>query len=213
MYNQGRHTGWIEVVCGPMFSGKTEELIRRLRLAVIARQKAQIFKHSIDARYEDTYIASHSDQKFKAHPVQNSAQIMDAIIDGVNVVGIDEAQFFDDGIIDVCDKLADRGIRVIAVGLDQDFKGQPFGPIAALLAKAESVLKLKAVCMCCGGHATKSQRLTAEGDRVVVGSGEMYEARCRACFDPDLMVEKNMPAKPKSRWPKKEDKAEEQTTT
>lgn len=205
MYNQGRHTGWIEVVCGPMFSGKTEELIRRLRLAVIARQKIQIFKHAIDVRYEDTFITSHSDQKFQANPVQNSSQIMEQIKDNVTIVGIDEVQFFDKGIVDVCNKLADRGIRVIAVGLDQDFMGKPFGPMPELLAIAESTLKLKAVCVCCGGEATKSQRLTSDNKQVVVGSGELYEARCRACFDPDLSLEMNIPSRPVSRWPTKED--------
>lgn len=200
MYNQGRQTGWIEVVCGPMFSGKTEELIRRLRLATIAKQWIQIFKHAIDKRYDETYIASHSNQKFKAIPVKTSDEILEAVHDSTRVVGIDEAQFFDDGIIEICSKLANRGIRVIVGGLDQDYLGNPFGPMPQLLAIAESILKLKAVCVSCGGHATKTQRLTVEGGQVVVGSGEIYEARCRACFDPELSLEKNVPARPKSNW-------------
>lgn len=184
MYNHGRQSGWIEVICGPMFSGKTEELIRRLRLAVIAKQWIQIFKHSIDKRYDETFITSHTEQKFKATPVGSGEDILEAIDDSTRVVGVDEAQFFDEGIVDVCEKLANRGMRIIVAGLDQDYLGRPFGPMPQLLAVAESILKLKAVCMACGGQATRSQRLTHESERVVVGSGEHYEARCRACFDP-----------------------------
>jgi len=211
MYNQGRQSGWIEVVCGPMFSGKTEELIRRLRLAMIAKQRIQIFKHAIDKRYEDTFITSHSDQKFEATPVQSSYEILETINDSTRVVGVDEAQFFDEGIVDVCSKLANRGMRVIAAGLDQDYLGKPFGPMPQLLATAESILKLNAVCMTCGGRATKTQRLTTENERVIVGSGEHYEARCRACFDPDHVLDKHRIKKPVSRW-KKEEQPSEQTT-
>lgn len=200
MYNQGRQSGWVEVVCGPMFSGKTEELIRRLRLAVIAKQRIQIFKHSIDKRYDETFITSHTEQKFKATPVSSSSEVIDAIDDSTRVVGIDEAQFFDVGIADVCDKLANRGIRVIVAGLDQDYLGKPFGPMPELLAVAESILKLKAVCMSCGGQASRSQRLTTENETVVVGSGEHYEARCRACFDPEHVLETHATAKPVSKW-------------
>lgn len=201
MYNQGRVSGWIEVVCGPMFSGKTEELIRRLRLATIAKQRVQIFKHASDKRYDQTYIISHTDQKFRATPVSSSKEILEAVDDSTRVVGIDEVQFFDDGVVDVCNKLANRGMKVVVAGLDQDYEGKPFGPIPEILAIAESILKLKAVCMLCGGPATKSQRLTNESGTVVVGSGESYEARCRACFDPKMMVELQMPAKPESKWP------------
>lgn len=201
MYNQGRQSGWIEVVCGPMFSGKTEELIRRLRLATIAKQRIQIFKHAIDKRYDETFIASHLNQKFSAIPVKTSNEIIEAVEDSTRVIGIDEAQFFDEGIAEVCNKLANRGIRIIASGLDQDYLGNSFGHMPQLLAIAESILKLKAVCMSCGGHATKTQRLTVEGGQVVVGSGEIYEARCRACFDPDLSLERSLPQKPKSKWP------------
>jgi thymidine kinase len=185
-----------------MFSGKTEELIRRLRLATIAKQRIQIFKHAIDKRYDETFIASHCNQKFQAIPVRSSDEIVEAIDDTTRVVGVDEAQFFDEGIVEICNKLANRGIRVIVSGLDQDYLGYPFGPMPQLLAIAESTLKLKAVCMSCGGHATKTQRLTLGGGQVVVGSGENYEARCRACFDPDLTLEKNTPARPKSTWSK-----------
>ena len=206
MYNQGRQSGWVEVVCGPMFSGKTEELIRRVRLAMIAKQRIQIFKHAIDKRYDDTFITSHGEQKFQATPVSSSDEILEEISDTTRVVGIDEANFFDEGIANVCNKLANRGIRVIVAGLDQDYLGNPFGQMPQLLAIAESILKLKAVCMSCGGQATKTQRLTLESEQVVVGAGEHYEARCRACFDPELKVEMNIPARPVSKWPKKEEK-------
>lgn len=199
MINQGRHTGWIEVICGPMFSGKTEELIRRLRLAQIAKQRIQIFKPAIDNRYDDEYITSHSDLKFTATPVGNANQILEYVEDATRVVGVDEAQFFSEDLVKVCDKLANRGIRVVVSGLDQDYLGRPFGPMPELLSIAESILKLKAVCMVCGGQATRSQRLTADTSQIVVGSGEVYEARCRACFDPDLSLERNRPAIPISK--------------
>ncbi|MBI4126730.1 MAG: thymidine kinase [Deltaproteobacteria bacterium] len=194
--NQGRPCGWIEVVCGPMFSGKTEELIRRLRLAQIAKQRIQIFKPALDDRYEENYITSHSDQRFLCQPVRTSRDILERVNDMSRVVGIDEAQFFDDQIVDVCGKLADRGMRVIVAGLDQDYLGKSFGPMPQLLAVAESILKLKAVCIVCGGEATKSQRLTDDRSTVAVGSGEKYEARCRACFDPDFSVANSIPAIP-----------------
>jgi thymidine kinase len=196
MYTQGRHSGWLEVISGPMFSGKTEELIRRLNLAIIAKQRVQIFKHAIDKRYDETYITSHTNMKFKAVPVSSSEEILAKLNDATRVVGIDEAQFFDDGIVEVCNKLANRGLRVIAAGLDQDFLGRPFGPMPHLLAIADSVLKLKAVCVVCGGEASKTQRRTENAERVLVGAGEHYEARCRACFDPEHILEKEMLAKP-----------------
>lgn len=196
MYQQGRFSGWIEVVCGPMFSGKTEELIRRLRLVQIAKQRVQIFKPGLDNRYDDDCITSHSDQRFRCEVVRNSEEIFSRVDDATRVVGLDEAQFFDEGIVTLCTKLANRGLRVIVAGLDQDYLGKPFGPMPKLLAVAESILKLKAVCMTCGGLATKSQRLTPDTATVVVGSGEVYEARCRACFDPDLSVAHNVPPIP-----------------
>ena len=202
MIHQGRYSGWIEVICGPMFSGKTEELIRRLRLAQIAKQRIQIFKPAVDNRYDDEYIISHSDWKFTCTPVGNTQQILELVEDTTRVVGIDEAQFFSDDLVKVCDKLANRGMRVVVSGLDQDYLGAPFGPMPELLSIAESILKLKAVCMVCGGQATKSQRLTPDTSQIVVGSGEAYEARCRACFDPDLSLEKNRPAIPISKTAK-----------
>ncbi len=191
--NQGRPSGWIEVICGPMFSGKTEELIRRLRLAQIARQRVEIFKPAIDNRYSGEHIASHNEQKITCTPVPTASQILEKIDDHTRVVGIDEAQFFDETILPLCQKLANRGMRVIVAGLDQDYRGQPFGPMPALLAVAESILKLKAVCMVCGGLASRSQRLTEERSQVVVGTADRYEARCRACFDPELGSTKTAP--------------------
>lgn len=196
--HQGRHSGWIEVVCGPMFSGKTEELIRRLRLVQIAKQRVQIFKPVLDDRYDDSCITSHSKQKFQCQPIAHAKDILREISDTTRVVGIDEAQFFDDELVEVCTRLANRGIRVIAAGLDQDYLGQPFGPMPQLMSIAEEVSKLKAICMACGGLASKSQRLVSNGETVLVGSGECYEARCRACFDPELIVESARPAVPVS---------------
>lgn len=193
MFNQGRQSGWIEVVCGPMFSGKTEELIRRLRLAQIAKQRVQIFKPAVDNRYAEEQIASHNDQRFTCQPVPDAGRILEFVDDNTRVVGIDEAQFFDDRIISVCQKLANRGLRVIAAGLDQDYLGNPFGSMPKLLSIAETIIKLKAVCMVCGGLASKSQRLTNEASQVLVGASDHYEARCRACFDPDLSISKNEP--------------------
>ncbi len=186
--HHGRPTGWIEVICGPMFSGKTEELIRRVRLAQIARQRIQIFKHGSDVRYGETHLISHSDQRFVCEPVATAEQILECIKDQTRVVGIDEAQFFDVGIVDVCQKLADRGVRVLVAGLDQDYRGQPFGPMPQLLSIAEFVTKSQAICMCCGGLGTKSQRLSRAENLVVVGAKDTYEARCRACFDPDFSL-------------------------
>lgn len=184
--------GGIEVVCGPMFSGKTEELIRRIRLARIAKQRVQLFKPEIDDRYDTQYITSHVEQKFLCTPIQSAKEIFAHLVDNTRVVGIDEAQFFKEELLEVCEKLANRGLRVIVAGLDQDYLGQPFGPMPQLLAIADDVLKLKAVCMVCGGEASKSQRLTKQKDQVVVGAGEQYEARCRYCFDPDFSLEKNL---------------------
>ncbi len=193
MYHHGRYSGFIEVICGPMFSGKTEELIRRLKLAQIARQRIQIFKPAMDNRYSEEHIESHSEQRFACQPVASAAKILELVSDQTRVVGIDEAQFFDESVVQLCQRLAFRGLRVIVAGLDQDYRGQPFGPMPALMAVAESVLKLKAVCMVCGGHATHSQRLTGETSQVVVGAGNHYEARCRACFDPEMGVSQNEP--------------------
>lgn len=192
-HHQGRPSGCIEVICGPMFSGKTEELIRRLRLAQIARQRIQIFKPALDNRYSEVHIESHNEQRFECTPIPNTSKLLELVHDQTRVVGIDEAQFFDDNIVHLCQRLANRGLRVVVAGLDQDYLGQPFGPMPALMAIAESVLKLKAVCMVCGGLATHSQRLTRETSQVVVGALDHYEARCRACFDPQAQLAQNQP--------------------
>lgn len=187
-----RHTtdqGGLEIICGPMFSGKTEELIRRVRLALIAKQRIQIFKPAIDDRYEAEYITSHIEQKFLCTPIAEARQILEHLEDSTRVVGVDEAQFFGEDLAEIAEKVANRGLRVIVAGLDQDYLGKPFGPMPELLAIADDVLKLKAVCMVCGQEATKSQRLTRETSQVVVGAGEHYEARCRFCFDPEMKLE------------------------
>lgn len=179
--------GRIEVVCGSMFSGKTEELIRRVRRATIARQQVQVFKPVIDDRYHASHVRSHNGSDFEAIPVESAAHIPTLIEPETTVVGIDEAQFFDDGIIAVCERLADDGIRVICAGLDSDFRGEPFGPIPALLSRAEDVLKLRAICVVCGEEACRTQRLingqpAAYDDPIImVGAAEQYEARCRHC--------------------------------
>lgn len=177
--------GSIEVICGSMFSGKTDELIRRLRRAVIARQKVQVFKPAIDVRYAVEKVTSHAGADFSAIPVEKSGDIPAKMEPDTTVVGIDEAQFFDDGILEVTRQLADRGIRVLVAGLDQDFRGEPFGPMPALMSKAEQVDKVRAICMVCGEPASRTQRLVNgrparyDDPVVIVGASEMYEARCR----------------------------------
>lgn len=177
-------TGWIEVVCGPMFSGKSEELIRRLKRAVIARQAVQIFKPKIDDRYHETRIVSHSAHSIEAAAVSSSAELERAVLPETKVVGIDEVQFFDHAIVQVVERLADRGIRVIVAGLDQDYTGKPFEPVPQLLCVAEYVTKSLAICSRCGAPAGRSQRLVASSDRVVVGATDAYEPRCRRCHSP-----------------------------
>ena len=183
--NQQRGQGWIEVICGSMFSGKSEELIRRLRRAEIARQKVQVFKPRIDDRLDDNHIVSHSRQRILSQRVTTSAELYDAVSPETQVVGIDEAQFYDDGLIDVCQRLISEGRRVIIAGLDQDYLGRPFEPIPQLLALAEYITKTLAICVQCGAPANHSQRLIASEERVVVGADDVYEARCRDCFSPD----------------------------
>jgi thymidine kinase len=185
MHLQPANTGWIEVICGSMFSGKTEELIRRLRRAEIARQKVVIFKPAIDKRYAAEQIVSHSDQRMESIPVGRAEDIPRLVPRDVNVVGVDEAQFFDRAIIPVCEALADRGVRVIVAGLDQDFRGQPFGPMPELLAIAEFITKNMAICVRCGNPANRSQRITASAEQVLVGATDSYEARCRHCWRPE----------------------------
>jgi thymidine kinase len=183
--------GCIEVICGPMFSGKSEELIRRLRRAQIARLRVQVFKPVIDDRYAADHIVSHSDARLSALCVASSAEVLQRVNDRTEIVGIDEAQFFDAGIVEVCDKLANLGKRVIVAGLDQDYLGRPFEPMPRLLAIAEYVTKALAICVRCGAPAGRSQRISTAGDLVVVGAKDVYEARCRRCFEPE--AERQLP--------------------
>jgi thymidine kinase len=178
--------GWIEVITGSMFSGKSEELIRRLRRAQIARQKVQTFKPLIDNRYSDDHIVSHSEMRIPSHAVRTARELLDAVEPDTEVIGIDEGQFFDLELPMICNTLADQGKRVIVAGLDQDYLGKPFEPMPQLLAIAEYITKTHAICMVCGNPANHTQRLIASGDRVLVGAGGVYEARCRVCFDPLL---------------------------
>lgn len=179
--------GWIEVVCGPMFSGKSEELIRRIRRAQIARQPLQVFKPRIDDRYHATKIVSHSSQAIEATLASTSQEIAEAIRTDTRVVGIDEVQFFDRGVVDLCERLAGKGMRVICAGLDQDYTGAPFEPMPALMTVAEYVTKALAICARCGAPAGRSQRLVGGDTRVVaVGAAESYEARCRRCHVPRI---------------------------
>ena len=178
---KGQRSGWIEVICGSMFSGKTEELIRRLRRARIANQKVEIFKPKIDTRYDEKEVVSHDSNSILSLPVDHSSKILN-LADGVSVVGIDEAQFFDEGLPEVCQQLALRGLRVIVAGLDMDFRGKPFGPIPNLLAVAEYITKVHAICQHCGNLATHSYRLGDEESTVVLGEQDRYEARCRTCY-------------------------------
>jgi thymidine kinase len=179
-----RATGTVEVITGSMFSGKTEELIRRVKRALLARQRVQSFKPRIDNRYDKTRIVSHEAIAVDAIAVATSASLEARVEPETQVVAIDEAQFFDRGIVEVCERLANRGLRVIAAGLDQDYLGRPFPPMPELMAIAEEVTKVHAVCTVCGSTASRSQRLIAEATTVLVGGAESYEARCRGCFEP-----------------------------
>ena len=176
----GERRGWIEVICGSMFSGKTEELIRRLKRVEIANLKVEIFKPSIDMRYDDVKIVSHDANKLQSTPVSNSQTIL-LLAQDVDVVGIDEAQFFDDQITNVCEQLALKGIRVIVAGLDMDYQGKPFGQMPNLLATADYITKLHAICMKCGNIANVSYRKVAGGGQVLLGEKDLYEPRCRVC--------------------------------
>ncbi len=178
--------GWIEVIAGCMFSGKSEELIRRLRRAQIARQHVQIFKPTIDVRTAHDHIVSHSEMRIESSAVASAQALFQHVEADTEVIGIDEGQFFDQDLPAVCSRLANRGTRVIVAGLDQDYRGQPFEPMPQLLAIAEYITKTQAVCMVCGNPANYTQRLVASEDRVLVGAQGLYEARCRACFDPML---------------------------
>lgn len=180
-------TGWIEVICGSMFSGKTEELIRRIHRAQIARQKVQVFKPAIDQRYSEGAVASHNGLQTHAIPVNSAAELRELVDPAATVIAIDEVQFFDASVVALCQELAGQGKRVICAGLDMDFRGEPFGPIPQLLAVAEKVDKLQAICVVCGGPASRSQRLINgqpahyDDPIVLVGASEVYEARCRGC--------------------------------
>ena len=180
------NSGWIEVITGSMFSGKSEELIRRLRRAQIAKQKVQIFKPRIDDRYGDDHITSHSEMRIASKTSGSSRQLLRDVETDTEVVGIDEGQFFDTELPAVCNTLADQGKRVIVAGLDQDYLGKPFEPMPQLLAIAEYITKTLAICMVCGAPANHTQRLVASSERVLVGAQGTYEARCRRCFDPRL---------------------------
>ncbi len=178
-------TGWIEVICGSMFSGKTEELIRRLVRARIARQPVQAFKPEIDRRFAKDHVVSHNGQRIPSTEVTSAADILRLVQEPTKVVAIDEAQFFGPDLVDAVEELAQSGRRVIVAGLDQDYQGQPFEPVPQLMAIAESVTKTMAVCMVCGHPANRTQRLVETDERVLVGAGEAYEARCRACWSAD----------------------------
>lgn len=182
--------GWIEVICGSMFSGKTEELIRRLKRAKIAHLNVEIFKPAIDTRYHHQNIVSHDESSIASVPVKNAQDILNLAND-VDVVGIDEAQFFDESIITVCEQLAEKGIRVIIAGLDMDYTGKPFGQMPALLSIADFITKLHAICMQCGSIANFSFRKNEKSTQVIIGEKDLYEARCRSCFTKGMVELKN----------------------
>jgi thymidine kinase len=184
LQHQRGNLGWIEVICGSMFSGKSEELIRRLRRAQIARQRVQIFKPKLDDRFSEDHIVSHSDMKIKSQLVTGAHDILDSLEGRTQVIGIDEGQFFDMELVSVCNQLADAGKRVIVAGLDQDFRARPFDPMPQLLSIAEYITKTLAICVRCGAPANRTQRLVESSDRLLVGAGGAYEARCRLCFEP-----------------------------
>jgi len=179
---RGQRSGWIEVICGSMFSGKTEELIRRLNRAKIANQRVQIFKPKQDNRYDDNAVVSHNENAIASKAISSSLDILDYDQE-VRVIGIDEAQFFDKQLTKVCEKLAIKGIRVVVAGLDMDFRGEPFGPIPDLLAVAEYITKVHAICPHCGSLATHSYRLSEEEETVIIGEKDKYEPRCRICYE------------------------------
>jgi len=189
-HDSPRTTGWIEVIAGCMFSGKTEELIRRLRRAQIARQEVAIFKPRIDTRYSKDHIVSHSDLKIPSTVVGQPSEIL-TLARTAHVVGIDEAQFFDMSLVEVADQLANEGKRIIIAGLDQDYRGKPFEPIPQLLAVAEYITKTLAICMVCGNPADRTPRISHSSERVLVGATDAYEARCRRCFQPPPPVEQS----------------------
>lgn len=187
------NTGWIEVICGPMFSGKSEELIRRLRRAIIARKRVQVFKPVIDDRYSEDEIVSHADARFKATVVTDATGILSQIDWRTQVVGVDEANFMGPELVTVASQLADAGKQVLIAGLDTDYLGRPFAPVPELLAMAESITKTLAICMRCGNPAKHTQRLVDSADLIVVGAAGTYEARCRRCFEPGVPKQEVLP--------------------
>lgn len=187
--SKGERRGWIEVICGSMFSGKTEELIRRLNRSVIAGLKVEIFKPTIDKRYSENEVVSHNKNAIRSTPVQFANDIL-LLASNSDVVGIDEAQFFDQDLVEVSNRLADQGKRVILAGLDMDFQGKPFEPMPSLMAVAEYVTKVRAICMKCGGIASYSARINKSDQKVLIGEQESYESRCRSCFNDHMESEK-----------------------
>ena len=186
------NVGWIEVICGPMFSGKSEELIRRLRRAMIARKRVEVFKPAIDNRYSENEIVSHGDLRMTSQVVGSASDVIDLLDWRAEVVGIDEANFMGPQLVDVAQRLADSGKQVIISGLDTDYMGRPFAPIPDLLAHAESIIKTLAICVRCGNPAKHTQRLRGSDDLIVVGASDMYEARCRRCFEPGIPKQAEM---------------------
>ncbi|MGB3546354.1 MAG: thymidine kinase [Saprospiraceae bacterium] len=187
-HHRGQRSGWIEVICGSMFSGKTEELIRRLKRARIANQHVEIFKPRVDVRYHETRVVSHDDNSVLAAPVRHSSEIVKLLGEDTTVIGVDEAQFFDMDLADNLQHLALKGKRIIVAGLDMDFKGRPFGPVPNLLAVAEYITKVHAICSHCGNLATHSYRLVEDGETVLLGEKEEYEPRCRTCYQMGNML-------------------------
>lgn len=189
LIGEAHRPGRIEVVCGSMFSGKTEELIRRMKRAKFAKQKVEIFKPSIDTRYSDEDVVSHDQNSIHSTPIESSGSLL-LLASDIDVVGIDEAQFFDNGLVEVCNELANRGVRVIVAGLDMDFMGIPFGPIPALCAIADEVTKVHAICVRCGALAYVSHRLISNDRRVLLGEKDEYEPLCRECYQKAISIEK-----------------------
>ena len=189
-FTKGEHKGpgWVEVICGSMFSGKTEELIRRLNRALLAKQKVEIFKPALDTRYSESNVVSHNENAIRSTPVQFANDIL-LLAGDCDVVGVDESQFFDESLPDVCSQLADQGKRVIVAGLDMDFEARPFGPMPKIMASAEFVTKVHAICMKCGAIASYSYRLNSNTDKVMLGEKLTYEARCRKCFNQGMINE------------------------
>ncbi len=185
IHDSPKGIGWIEVIVGCMFSGKTEELIRRLRRAQIAKQNVLVFKPKIDNRYSSDHIVSHSEAKLQSQVVESSADV-EQLAEDAQVIGIDEGQFFDLGLVDVAERLANKGKRVVIAGLDQDYRGKPFEPMPQLLSVAEYITKTLAICVVCGNPADRTQRTTTSSERVLVGATDSYEARCRKCFVPGI---------------------------